>query len=115
MAWFDGTTDFEKDKFEKQFPIYITENLRTNDEKNKLAIINDFHKESKLYEISDPHLENGVYYSNTFFHIFIGKDAVKAKDAITDFASRGCGKDGYEISLCLYSFLSCLPKDRSLC
>jgi len=43
MAWFDGTTDFEKNEFEKQFPVYITENLRTNAERNKLAIINDFH------------------------------------------------------------------------
>lgn len=99
MAWFDGTTDFEKDEFEEQFPITITEDLRANAERTQIALINRFQVGSKLYEISDPHLENGVYHNKIFYHTFIGEDAYKAKEAICNFELYGYGKGEYEVSL----------------
>ena len=99
MAWYDGTNDYTDEELEELFPVAVTNNLRFTKDGKRMALINDFDKDSEYYELSDPHVEKDWEGKHVFDHFFFGKDAVAANRGISDFISRADLKDGKSVLL----------------
>lgn len=87
MAWFDGTFDFSANRLNKEFPVFVMNDLRLSEDRKRLAIINSFEDGSELFDLSDPHAEERVPGKHVFFHTFLGEDAGVAKRVIKEFLS----------------------------
>ena len=51
MPWFDGTLDSVIEELENEFPVAITKNLRQSADGKRIAIINDFQKDTEAYRL----------------------------------------------------------------
>lgn len=98
MAWYDGTDDYTLEELEKEYPVAVTSNLRTSEDRKRLAIINDYPEGTELYELSDPKVEKDHWGKHVFYQTFLGADAVAAKTAVEAFLSRAV-EDGESILL----------------
>ena len=98
MAWFDGTFDYSEEELKAEFPVVVTKNLRQSEDGNKLAILNDFPKDTEQYRLSDPKAEEGLGEDYVFFHAF-AEDAAKEKQVIKTFFASEADKDGESITL----------------
>ena len=98
MAWYDGTDDYTLEELEKEYPVVVTPNLRTSEDRKRLAIINDYPEGAELYELSDPKVEKDHWGKHVFYQTFLGADAVAAKTAVEAFLSRA-EEDGESILL----------------
>lgn len=98
MAWYGGTDDYSLEELEKEYPVAVTSNLRTSEDRKRLAIINDYPEGTELYELSDPKVEKDHWGKHVFYQTFLGADAFAAKTAVEAFLSRA-EEDGESILL----------------
>ena len=98
MAWYDGTDDYSLEKLEQEYPVVITPNLRTSEDRKQLAVINDYPEGSEIYELADPKVEEDYYGGHVFYQSFFGADAAAAKAAVEAFLSE-TKEDGDSILL----------------
>ena len=87
MAWFNGTFDYTIEEFEREFPVSVTKEIRSNTEGTCLAIINDFSRGTRQYDLADPKMEENDVGRHVFFHTFLGNDRVVAKRVVRKFLS----------------------------
>ena len=99
MAWFDGTFTYSDEELEKEFPVCVTNDLRMSADKTKLAIINNFPKNSDLLAASDPHSESHVINGVMFYHPFFGQDASTAAETVNGFLAAGYDKEPESVAL----------------
>lgn len=99
MAWFDGTFDYTAEKLETEYPISVTPNLRQSKDGKRMAIINDFAEGSQPFCLSDPKAEEDDRGEHMFFHVFLGKDAAAAKQAVGHFIAEGYERESESVLL----------------
>lgn len=51
MAWFDGTFDYTDEELNNEFPLSVIESLRMSADGKRVAVINDFERESELFDL----------------------------------------------------------------
>lgn len=95
MAWFDCTFDTTMEEIEEKYPVKVTEDLRTTEDKSRIAIINRFTESDPRFAPSDPDLKG----KKVFYHIFDGAEARKAREFITRFIADGHGENEEAIDL----------------
>lgn len=99
MAWYDGTTDYNVSGLIERFPVTITDNLRLSEDGKSMAVINDFARETALYDLADPKVEEDDAGKRVFYHVFLGEDAAAAERAIGAFISAADLNDGTSVRL----------------
>lgn len=87
MAWFDGTFDWDKEEFEKEFPVQVTPNLRQSSNGKRIAVISDFEKGSAFYDLSDPKAEKDYRGEHILYYPFLGQHSPAAKQVLESFLS----------------------------
>ena len=95
MAWFDCTFDTTTEEIEEKYPVKVTEDLRTTEDKSRIAIINRFTESDPGFAPSDPDPEG----KKVFYHIFDGAEARKAREFVTRFIADGHGEKEEDIDL----------------
>lgn len=98
MAWYYGTGNYGPEELEQVFPVVITPNLRTSEDRKRLAIINDDPDGTELYDLSDPKDREDFRGKHVFYQTFFGADAAAAKAAVEAFLSEA-KEDGENILL----------------
>ncbi len=99
MAWFDGTFDYTDEELNNEFPLSVIESLRMSADGKRVAVINDFERESELFDLSDPHAEESIPGKHTFYHVFLGEESIIIKSLIEDFLSKTSADDPKSVAL----------------
>ena len=91
MPSWDGANVWTDEKLVNVFPVRITDILRCNGKKTRMAIINWYKEGTPLYELSDPHAErdSDVAFQQPFLFVFSDEDAEKAEAFIREFVDKG--------------------------
>ena len=103
MAWWDGTFDKTDRELQEAFPNRITDDLWTNEDESKIALINRWAEEDPLYSLADPHMEeepgSPLEEPIVFYHVFVGEESKKAQELIARFIAAGHGTHAEELLL----------------
>ena len=99
MPWFDETAEINEADLKELFPVNVLDDLRFSKDGKKLAVINDFPRDTKLYDIADPKAEEEGSEQCVFYHVFCGKDAAAAESAIGAFMSEADLNDCGSVTL----------------
>lgn len=99
MPWFDETTEINEADLKDLFPVNASDDLRFSEDGKKLAIVNDFPRGTKLYDLADPKAEEEDSDQRVFYHVFRGKDAAAAERAIHTFMSEADLNDCGSVTL----------------
>ena len=99
MSWFDGTFEWTEDELKKEFSIEITRDLRCNEDRTKMALVNRLKEGTALYDLSDPHTERGRNADYVFYDVFQDDEAVVAEDFIREFIKNGHADEPESIGL----------------
>ena len=99
MPWFDETTEINEADLKDLFPVNASDDLRFSEDGKKLAIVNDFPRGTKLYDLADPRAEDEDSDHRVFYHVFLGHDAAAAESAISTFMSEADLNDCGSVTL----------------
>ena len=99
MPWFDETTEINEADLKDLFPVNASDDLRFSEDGKKLAIVNDFPRGTKLYDLADPKAEDEDSVQRVFYHVFLGNDAAAAERAIDAFMSEADLNDCESVTL----------------
>lgn len=101
MPFWDGTYTWENEKLANEFPIQVTDVLRCNSAHTVMAIVNQYEEGTPLYDLSDPHVENGndLALQQPFFYAFFDEEAERAETLVREFIDKGLADAPKAISL----------------
>lgn len=99
MAWFDGSFPYSEEELSNKFSVAVTPNLRLSEDGKKLVVINDYEKDTEMYELSDPKAEKDFHGKHIFIQAFTGADAAAARRAVEDFLPNMDAEEGNSVFL----------------